>query len=206
VAFLKLTIKLLCTQCNLTPLSHICIMHCYKSIPTSTTPSSFTQLIHTKTSRRGSTCRTINPQSTYIHKEYHSVCPLVGTPKGGGAHSPAGKGLGESQFWLLEKSLALCLLCVLKKWTAPNSHMSEISYAAVISAPLCLSYLYIVYLDLWRMHSAPVFADPDPAFSKNFGPGCEFGGSVWWIPTEDKNNLLWLSHNVLLPFLKQLSN
>jgi len=28
-----------------------------------------------------------------------------------GAHSPAGEGLGESQFRRLEKSLALCLLC-----------------------------------------------------------------------------------------------
>jgi hypothetical protein len=51
----------------------------------------------------------------YAHKEYHSVCPLVriGTlptplspasvplphePGGGGAQSPAGEGLGESQF------------------------------------------------------------------------------------------------------------
>jgi hypothetical protein len=30
---------------------------------------------------------------------------------GGGAHSPAGEGLGESQFRRLENSLALCLLC-----------------------------------------------------------------------------------------------
>jgi hypothetical protein len=63
------------------------------------------------------------------YKEYHSVCPRVGIgtlppplspasvplppePKGGGgAHSPAAKGLGEFQFRRLEKSLALCLLC-----------------------------------------------------------------------------------------------
>ncbi len=32
-------------------------------------------------------------------------------PKGGGAHSPAAKGVGESQFQRLEKRLALCLLC-----------------------------------------------------------------------------------------------
>jgi hypothetical protein len=32
-------------------------------------------------------------------------------PKGGGAHSPAAKGVGESQFQQLEKRLALCLLC-----------------------------------------------------------------------------------------------
>jgi hypothetical protein len=36
--------------------------------------------------------------------------PPPGT-KGGGAHSPAGEGLGESQFRRLEKSLALYLLC-----------------------------------------------------------------------------------------------
>jgi hypothetical protein len=36
--------------------------------------------------------------------------PLPPKP-GGGSHSPAGEGLGESQFRRLEKSLALCLLC-----------------------------------------------------------------------------------------------
>jgi hypothetical protein len=63
-----------------------------------------------------------------IYIEHHSVCPLVGIrdsptplaasecalpprPKGGGAHSPAAKGVGESQFQRLEKRLALCLLC-----------------------------------------------------------------------------------------------
>jgi hypothetical protein len=67
-------------------------------------------------------------QSTYIFSiEYHSVCPLVGIgtlpptlspesvppgTKGGGSLSPAGEGLGESQFRRMEKSLALCLLCV----------------------------------------------------------------------------------------------
>jgi hypothetical protein len=55
-----------------------------------------------------------------IFIEYHSVCPLVGIgtlspplspasvplppePKGGGAHSPAGEELGESQFRRLEE-------------------------------------------------------------------------------------------------------
>jgi hypothetical protein len=67
-----------------------------------------------------------HPQSTYIYKEYHSVRPLVGIgtlppplspasvtlpPELEGAHSPAGEGLGESQFRRLEKSLVLCLLC-----------------------------------------------------------------------------------------------
>ncbi len=38
-------------------------------------------------------------------------CALPPGPKGGGAHSPAAKGVGESQFQRLEKRLALCLLC-----------------------------------------------------------------------------------------------
>ncbi len=38
--------------------------------------------------------------------------PLSPVPGGGGgAQSPAGEGLGKSQFRRLEKSLALCLLC-----------------------------------------------------------------------------------------------
>ncbi len=57
-------------------------------------------------------CTAVSPQSTYtVYKEYHSVCPLVGigtppTPLGGGGHSPAGEGLGESQFQRLEKKLS----------------------------------------------------------------------------------------------------
>jgi hypothetical protein len=39
-----------------------------------------------------------------------SECALPPVPKGGGAHSPAAKGVGESQFQRLEKRLALCLL------------------------------------------------------------------------------------------------
>ncbi len=69
-----------------------------------------------------------NNHKVLIYIEHHSLCPLVriGTPpplqpqvsvpsppgpKGGGAHSPAAKGVGESQFQRLEKRLALCLLC-----------------------------------------------------------------------------------------------
>jgi hypothetical protein len=37
--------------------------------------------------------------------------PLPSEPEGGGAHSPAGEGLGLSQFRRLEKSLVLCPLC-----------------------------------------------------------------------------------------------
>ncbi len=40
-----------------------------------------------------------------------SECALPPGPKGGGAHSPAAKGVGESQFQRLDKRLALCLLC-----------------------------------------------------------------------------------------------
>ncbi len=40
-----------------------------------------------------------------------SECALPPVPKGGGADSPAAKGVGESQFQRLEKRLALCLLC-----------------------------------------------------------------------------------------------
>ncbi len=36
-----------------------------------------------------------------------------GPKGGGGAHLPAAKGVGESQFQRLEKRLALCLLCAL---------------------------------------------------------------------------------------------
>ncbi len=41
-----------------------------------------------------------------------SECALPPRTKGWGAHSPAAKGVGESQFQRLEKRLALCLLCV----------------------------------------------------------------------------------------------
>ncbi len=40
-----------------------------------------------------------------------SECVSPPVPKGGGAHSPAAKGVGESQFQRLEKRLALCLFC-----------------------------------------------------------------------------------------------
>ncbi len=68
----------------------------------------------------------VRPQSTYIYRapQYVSPCwnwdsptPLAASEcalprtKGGGAHSPAAKGVGESQFQRLEKRLALCLLC-----------------------------------------------------------------------------------------------
>ncbi len=48
------------------------------------------------------------------------VCPPPG-PKGGGAHLPVAKGVGESQFQRLEKRLALCLLCALILYIQPIS-------------------------------------------------------------------------------------
>ncbi len=38
-------------------------------------------------------------------------CVPPSPTKGGGTHSPAAEGVGQSQFWGLEKNLALCLLC-----------------------------------------------------------------------------------------------
>jgi hypothetical protein len=63
----------------------------------------------------------------HIYLEYHSVCPFVrigipppplplasvlppAEPGGGGTHSTACEGVGESQFRRLEKKLGLCLL------------------------------------------------------------------------------------------------
>jgi hypothetical protein len=49
-----------------------------------------------------------------------SECALPPGPKGGGAQSPAAKGVGESQFQRMEKRLALCLLCALPShWSLP---------------------------------------------------------------------------------------
>ncbi len=75
-------------------------------------------------------CRWDEAQSTYIYRAPQcmsprwnwdsptplaaSECALPPGPKGGGVHSPAAKGVGESQFQRLEKRLALCLLCGMK--------------------------------------------------------------------------------------------
>ncbi len=45
------------------------------------------------------------------HLSRQRECPSPQNQRGEGAHSPAGEGLGESQFRRLEKSLALSLLC-----------------------------------------------------------------------------------------------
>jgi hypothetical protein len=106
-------------------------------------------LLQTKVEQNGGYIR--NSHKVLIYIEHHSVCPLfgIGTPtpfaagecslppprtKGqrvGGAHSPAAKGVGESQFRRLwRKSLALCLLC-------GNSYRHS-TYCAFIS------YTYVV--------------------------------------------------------------
>jgi hypothetical protein len=55
-----------------------------------------------------------------------SECALPPVPKGGGANSPAAKGVGESQFQRLEKRLALCLLCgATAHWSDPNLVLSK---------------------------------------------------------------------------------
>ncbi len=58
------------------------------------------------------------PQCMSLHWNWDSPTPLAASecalppgPKSGGTHSPAAKGVGESQFQRLEKRLALCLLC-----------------------------------------------------------------------------------------------
>jgi hypothetical protein len=82
----------------------------------------------------------------HIYKEYHSVCPLVGigtlppTPslasecapppgtKGGGAHTRAGEGLGESQFQRLEEKLSTLptlWLGVTVNWNCKKTGMVE---------------------------------------------------------------------------------
>ncbi len=58
-----------------------------------------------------------NGRTKYIHiclKVQPSLSPRRNPPpnqRGGGTHSPADEGVGESQFRRLKKSLALCLLC-----------------------------------------------------------------------------------------------
>ncbi len=54
--------------------------------------------------------------SEFLSVQQKIETPLYALPPGpkgggGGAHSPAAKGVGESQFQRLEKRLALCLLC-----------------------------------------------------------------------------------------------
>ncbi len=72
-----------------------------------------------------------------------SECALPPKPKGGGAHSPAAKGLGESQFRRLEKRLALCLLCV------PVSSFS--CYAYFLSSPLFPQCLLLIHFSTKKL-------------------------------------------------------
>ncbi len=91
-----------------------------------------------------------------IYKEYHSVWPLVGigtlpTPlspasmplpqnRGGGAHSPAGEGLGESQFLRLEKKLSTPS----KPWSAHHIFLGEVDYGYLTCRQGKSNYLSLV--------------------------------------------------------------
>jgi hypothetical protein len=111
------------------------------------------------------------PHKVHRYKEYHSVCPLVGigtlpplsrqrvcpSPRNqmggrGGVHVGhtrlAGEGLGESQFWRLEKSLALCLLCGL---TSPP--LSPDTCTVLYFPLLRLPYSHILICKFIAIHS-----------------------------------------------------
>ncbi len=100
-------------------------------------------------------------RSKYVYKEYHSVCPLVGngtlptslspawgppppprTGGGGVAHTPAGEGLGESQFRQLENKLsALPTLCPcvnninVNSPENPSEHSQAVCFSPSFLAP-----------------------------------------------------------------------
>ncbi len=65
-----------------------------------------------------------------------SDCAFPPGPKGGGAHSPAAKGVGESQFQRLEKRLALCLLCAVSNnyWHCFQLYSGQYYCTALFSA------------------------------------------------------------------------
>ncbi len=112
------------------------------------------------------------PQSTYIYRapqcmsprwNRDSPTPLAASecalpppgPKGGGAHSPAAKGLGESQFQRLEKRLALCLLCVcgykekMKRimYSGPSFYLIQFKYFHTMAIfPFCV-YIYSTHFN-----------------------------------------------------------
>jgi hypothetical protein len=109
--------------------------------------------------RRGQ-CRgsKLATQSMYsIYKEYQSICPLVGIgtlspplspasvplfPEPGGAHSPAGEGLGESQFRRLEKKLTM--------HSAYSVGSSMLRYSIEIwSNQFGLAYSLFTYIMVW---------------------------------------------------------
>jgi hypothetical protein len=68
-----------------------------------------------------------------------SECALPPDQRVGGAHSPAAKGVGESQFQRLEKRLALCLLCDAKdKDYVICGIWQEVSQNMAGSRPACV--------------------------------------------------------------------
>jgi hypothetical protein len=110
----------------------------------------------------------------FIYTEYHSVCPLVGigtlppplSPASvplpryheGGTYSPAGEGLGESQFRRLEKKLSSLptLWVVVKQWKQ-----------VIINSPAC------VPLRLTCLHVHPASSP----HAMHFCSGISFSGS-----------------------------
>ncbi len=79
------------------------------------------------------------------------MCPPPRT-KGWGAHSPAAKGVGESQFQRLEKRLALCLLCAC--WS--QNLIADLELA-----------LYLKFLNTEPDPALYLNTDPDPALYFN---------------------------------------
>jgi hypothetical protein len=84
------------------------------------------------------------------------VCPSPQNRGGGGAHSPAGEGLGESKFRRLEKSLALCLLCALplnfpENVTASVCLLCTVPYGSARLDPLSKHLYVLKYITLWSV-------------------------------------------------------
>ncbi len=69
-----------------------------------------------------------------------SECALPPGPKGGGAHSPTAKGVGESQFQRLEKRLALCLLC--------GAHAQSTNFQFLCLQKISRSWKYLSHISL----------------------------------------------------------
>jgi len=93
-----------------------------------------------------------------------SECALPPVPKGGGAHSPTAKGVGESQFQRLEKRLALCLLCVFPLPSTPTSPPSQPFHSTSSKRPRLQSHvLHKINMVLQRIRNHP---PPPPPLAK----------------------------------------
>jgi hypothetical protein len=79
-----------------------------------------------------------------------SECALPPRTKGGGAHSPAAEGVGESQFQRLEKRLALCLLCAPDRETSSQHKMSaEVEFLEEIQTEVLRVFLLAIHRHLY---------------------------------------------------------